>query len=279
MGSPPLDYVLGRKTDFLSGPPSAHIFFGNIKEAFQVESGLLHRAWTKQFGPTFRYHLLFGETRICTSDPVSLNFILSHSDMLYKPALTRKILSDMLGSGVLVAEAADHRRQRRVLNPCFSLQSIKDVMPVFYDKAEELREKLLGLVEDDPLSIAAPTPTLEGDAVLGGRKIDVLKFLSLATIDIIGIAGFDYDFKALSQPENELAKAFSNMFLLGQSFDAAGLLQALIPGADRLVSDLRSNPDRPILIMGFQPADQSISRPSGTSSWVLRERQLSVSDG
>lgn len=34
------------------------------------------------------------------------------------------------------------------------------------------------------------------------EKVDMLKFLGRGTLDIIGLAGFDYDFQALDQGEN-----------------------------------------------------------------------------
>lgn len=182
--------------------------------------------------------MLFGQARLCTADPVALNYILSHHESFPKPELTRKFLIDLLGNGVLVAEGAEHKRQRRILNPCFSPQSIRDVLPVFYDKAFELREKMLAIIEEDPMGEASPTPTSKEDMVVGGRKMDVMKWLGKATIDVIGIAGFNYDFKALSQPRNELADSFSAMFSSGQNFTAMAIFQAFVPGASKIVSDL-----------------------------------------
>jgi hypothetical protein len=88
-----------------------------------------------------------------------------------------------LGNGLLVAEGADHKRQRRVLNQCFSQQAIKDLVPIFYDKAEELSEKLLGLIEEDPENEAAPTPTKPEDQQPGGRKVDIMKYIAMCTIE------------------------------------------------------------------------------------------------
>jgi hypothetical protein len=217
----------------------------------------MHAAWAEEHGLTFRYKMLFGQPRINVADPVALNYILSHSDSFPKPELTRKFLVDLLGNGVLVAEGSDHKRQRKVLQPSFSPQSVRDNLPVFYDKAEELREKILALIEDDPDNIASATPAKKEDLVHGGRKIDMMKFLGMCTIDVIGIAGFNYDFKALSQPKNELAEAFSKMFSAGQNFSVMSILQAFVPGASRIVSPViklgtRIQADYPSLQRGRQ---------------------------
>ena len=68
----------------------------------------------------------------------------------------------------------------------------------------------------------------------------MLKFVSMASIDIIGLAGFDYDFKALSEPMNELSEAFKVLFNSAESMGFKAILQAIVPFADRLVRASRS---------------------------------------
>jgi hypothetical protein len=194
----------------------------------------MHKQWHGLYGSTYIVPVLFGNHRLVTVDPVALNYILNHDDQIPKPGMTRKFLSNMLGDGVLVTQGDVHKRQRRVLNPSFSPQSIRDCMPVFYDKAHELRDVLMALL-DDPTG-AAPTPAQPCDVVQGGRKVDVMKFLGMCTIDVIGLAGFNYDFHALSEPKNELAEAFRAMFGAGQATTPLTIIQALVPYADRIVS-------------------------------------------
>lgn len=196
----------------------------------------MHAEWTDTYGPTFRYRMLFGTSRVCTADPVALTYIFTHVDKFPKPGLIRQFLVELLGNGVFAAEGADHRRQRRALNPCFSPQSIRDILPIFYDKSEELRDKLLRLIEDDSEGIASPTPVAERDAVPGGRKIEVMRFLGMCTIDIVGPAAFGYEVRSLSQPDNELFDAFSTLVEVGQDFNAVAVLQTFVPYMDRIVS-------------------------------------------
>ena len=211
----------------------------------------MHKRWQQQYGSTYVVPVLFGNLRLTTVDPVALTYILNHDDEISKPGITRKFLSNMLGAGVLVAQGHDHRRQRRVLNPSFSPQSIRDCMPVFYDKANELKDVLLALL-DDPTG-AAPTPAQACDVVKGGRKVDVMSFLAKCTIDVIGLAGFNYDFHALSEPRNELADAYKKMFTAGQATTPLTLIQALVPYMDRIVSTYHWNhPDEADLATAYQ---------------------------
>nr|XP_031861425.1 uncharacterized protein CI109_003029 [Kwoniella shandongensis]KAA5528497.1 hypothetical protein CI109_003029 [Kwoniella shandongensis] len=215
----------------LRGPEPHHWFWGSLQYIIKSPPVAPQIEWQKIYGPTFRYRLIAGLPRFITSDPVAISYILQHSDLFPKPEETRKALIDILGNGVLVAEGNDHRKQRKALNPSFSPAAIKGMVPIFFDKAEELREKLLSLIEDDSQEgeAASLSPPVEEDKVEGGRKIDVLKWLGKTTLDVIGIAGFNYDFKALSDPNNELATAYTKMFTAGMDITLLGILQFLFP--------------------------------------------------
>jgi hypothetical protein len=57
--------------------------------------------------------------------------------------------------------------------------------------------------------LATGTPSTEEPSL----KVDMAHWLSRTTLDIIGLAGFDYDFNTLrrGQEGNELASAFHDM--------------------------------------------------------------------
>lgn len=206
-----------------------------------------HAIWSKEYGTTYKYSVLFNLQRFYTEDTTALAYILSHGDIFQKPSQTRKGLSDMLGNGLLTAEGHDHKRQRKLLNSSFSPSAVRDMVPIFFEKGYQLRDKLLSMIDDESVE-TAPTPTLESDRVKGGRKMDVAKYLAQATLDIIGIAGFDYDFNALTDPKNELAEAYREMFSVGQNISFMSVIQFLVPGARYIVS---------LALVALTPADQT----------------------
>ncbi len=155
--------------------------------------------------------------------------------MFPKPEQTRQAMTNMLGNGVLVAEGDDHKKQRKVLNSSFSPAAIREMVPIFFDKAYELRDKMATMIDDHSIT-ASPTPPKEGTDLQGGRKIDVLRYLGQATLDVIGLAGFDYDFASLSHEDNELAEAFRVMLTTGQDISGFAILQAFVPILQGLVS-------------------------------------------
>nr|XP_018259389.1 cytochrome P450 [Kwoniella dejecticola CBS 10117]OBR81547.1 cytochrome P450 [Kwoniella dejecticola CBS 10117] len=214
----------------LRGPKAEHWFWGNVRTFLKSEPMVPHGRWIKEYGPTFRYRVIAGMPRFYTADPAAVSYILNHSDTFPKPPQTRKAMADMLGNGVLVAEGHDHKRQRKLLNPSFSPAAIKGMVPIFYDKSYELKEKFISLIEGDLITTeSSPTPPVKVDVVKGTRKIDVMSWLGKTTLDVIGLAGFNYDFKALEDPNNELAEAYRKMFSAGMEVTIGAIIQALFP--------------------------------------------------
>ncbi|KAG8969024.1 hypothetical protein FRB90_010771, partial [Tulasnella sp. 427] len=64
--------------------------------------------------------------------------------------------------------------------------------------------------------------------------IDVLGWLSRATLDIIGDAGFGYQFNALVDETNELSVAFNKIFDVVSSFNPIEFLQIWAPAIGKL---------------------------------------------
>ncbi|WVQ81299.1 hypothetical protein IAT38_003422 [Cryptococcus sp. DSM 104549] len=213
----------------LQSPPPPSLFWGNFRLTAQQPPNAIYDTWSAAYGPTYRFRTILGFHRLYTSDLTAVSHILSHADLFPKPDQARLFLQDLLGNGLVVAEGADHRQQRKALSPSFSPAAIRSMTPIFFDKAYELRERLLALIEDDPRGEASATPHRPEDTVEGGRKIDVMRFLGKTTLDVIGLAGFDYDFKALSSSGNELADAYRRMVNVRTDPSPAALLQAFFP--------------------------------------------------
>ena len=68
-------------------------------------------------------------------------------------------------------------------------------------------------------------------------RIEVLSWLSRAALDIIGLAGFGYQFNALSDTDkpNELNKAFDTLFRAHTEITPMLMLQIFVPISRKLV--------------------------------------------
>ncbi|KAG8812856.1 hypothetical protein FRC17_001789, partial [Serendipita sp. 399] len=82
-------------------------------------------------------------------------------------------------------------------NPSFGISQIREVTPIFTAKSGELRDVLISRLESEGTNQV---------------RVDMLSYLSRTTLDIIGLAGFNYSFNALYNREDGLAKAFNGIF-------------------------------------------------------------------
>ncbi|KAF7792239.1 hypothetical protein EIP86_003275 [Pleurotus ostreatoroseus] len=198
----------------LPGPPSDSLFFGNFNTVAKQENAVLEE-WLADYGDTIAYPDLFGRRRLLTLDTRALNHILTHSVEFQKPEQGRYHLAKTVGPGVLVAEGEQHRLQRRVLNPAFGPAQIRELTYIFLEKSIELRNVIASQVANNG----------------GTLRLDVLSWLSKTTLDIIGLAGFNYDFNSLDPDGqvNELNEAFGTVFSSANDSRLFAVLQAVIP--------------------------------------------------
>ncbi|KAI0364501.1 cytochrome P450 [Pilatotrama ljubarskyi] len=180
----------------LPAPPSQSWIWGNLKAIHEEDNSVPQERWASEYGPTIMYKGFLNIDRLWTIDTRALNHILTHSAEYQKPEGARRNLARILGKGVLFTEGEQHRQQRRIMNSAFGPAQIRELTPIFVDKAIELRDVWDGQIPQDG-SVA---------------RIDVLQGLSKMTLDVIGLAGFNYRFDSLAGKPNELNQAFQEIF-------------------------------------------------------------------
>ncbi|RDX45658.1 cytochrome P450 [Lentinus brumalis] len=208
----------------LRGPPNGELLFGNIKQ-LGSESAELNQEWIAQYGRSFRFYGPFRAPRLFTTDLRAINHVLTHSMDYYKPPESRKGLARLLGEGVLVTEGAQHKQQRHIMNPAFGPAQIRELTEIFLEKAN-------GLCDYWNAQIAA-----QG----GAARTNVIEGLSKMTLDVIGLAGFSYEFDALNpeKPTNELNRAFSVIFKQPPKMNLFAIIGGFVPILQRLDPRIR----------------------------------------
>ncbi|KIY46006.1 cytochrome P450, partial [Fistulina hepatica ATCC 64428] len=166
--------------------------------------------WMQQYGPTFKYHSVFGQQQLFTADAKAIRHILNNDHIYRKPESARYVLLQVFGRGLPVAEGDEHKTQRRVLNPAFGPSAIRGQTKIFAEYALKLRDTWL-----DELSRTG------ADSI----EVDVVSWFGRLTLDVIGTAGFNYEFNALKGDVSELKEAYSTMFKLWPAYR----LRAFIP--------------------------------------------------
>ncbi|KAG9003004.1 hypothetical protein FRB94_001626 [Tulasnella sp. JGI-2019a] len=184
----------------LPGPPLKSLMpgSGNLPAVLSsTASPTTHEKYVKAYGKTFRiYGFGHFDERLLTLDPKAMAHILNSPSVYEKPWQSQRLINGLIGPGLLSSEGARHRLQRKVLNPAFSNQSMKSHAPLVMSKARELRHRWLEITANLELS--------------GG--LDVIHWMTRATFDIIGLAGFDYSLNAIENEDNELYLAYKAMF-------------------------------------------------------------------
>ncbi|WVQ75739.1 hypothetical protein IAR50_005370 [Cryptococcus sp. DSM 104548] len=190
----------------LPDPGPGNWLFGQIAAAFLTSSpNAAYIQWHKSLGHTIKYRTQFGSYHISTIDPTAISYILHHTEIFGKPLPIRNWLRVRIGNGLVGAEGDHHKRQRKAMTPGFSPAAIRDMAPVFYDVAYELTDKIHTLIAHKDELHLSPSPPKSIDAVPGGAKIDIFKYLNMATFDAVGLAGFGHAFHFLSETKDELA--------------------------------------------------------------------------
>jgi len=275
----------------LPSPPCPSFFMGNLSEMHDMENTGLIGRWERALGRSWVYRGFFGGCRLITTDLQALSYILAHAYDYPKPDFVKDSMAAMAVGyeGLIVVEGEVHKRQRKILTPAFTASHIKSLAPVFFDVAEQLKDVLLNLAQI-PTSTSTPSPNQKREKEVaddmhddysqshsnaysngkadengvGGRgeergpRVDVLSWLSTATLDVIGLAGFGYALNALPTPDassnahnfpntsdkfsvpqqssNELANAFSVIFMAPMHFSFFTILQVWFPFLRRFVS-------------------------------------------
>ncbi|KAG9098416.1 hypothetical protein FS749_003868 [Ceratobasidium sp. UAMH 11750] len=155
---------------------------------------------------------------------------MSQTESFPKPENFRQGLAGFLGQGLLFVESDAHKRQRRIMNPSFGSPHVRALLPIFWEKSIKLKDIILNIAKSNS----------EGEAV-----VNVLPWISHTTLDIIGVAGFDYHFNSLdNEGQNELSAAFRKAFQTDQSMSAFTLLQRFLPILRYIIPDERSRAQR-----------------------------------
>lgn len=149
---------------------------GEFTTLLEAEPGEAHLRWLRKYrNPTglISYPILFYTRRVMPTTSSTIQHILTNNKIYVKPELERKILENILGRGLLTAEGDMHKRQRKVLSPAFGAGYVREIVPIFLEKANHLVTILAAQLS---------TQTDEG--------IEVFEVLGRCTLDIIGSAGY-----------------------------------------------------------------------------------------
>lgn len=177
-----------------------------------------------------RYLGLFNQERLVITTPKAAAEVLVTKPYEFrKPSILRVGLGRILGNGLLLAEHEEHKRQRRILTPAFSFRHIKDLYPIFWDKA---RESVHAIKDHMLIDASSDTENPGAQVDHSGRVafIEVGGWASRVTLDIIGLAGLGKDFGAIADPTTDLSRTYNLVFKPSRQAIYLNMLKLFLPG-------------------------------------------------
>lgn len=144
------------------------------------------------------------EPRLLISDPVAMDHVLCRRAYAYpKVRVVRRMLSGIMGEGMLVAEGETHRRQKRACQPGFSQRTVRGLAPVFDRHAHALRRYLEECAEDKPATL------------------DLYALMAYTALDTLGSAAFHIEFGSLANARAKAQGRTQTSHPLTAAFDRA----------------------------------------------------------
>lgn len=226
----------------IPGPKASTFFMGEFPTIYRLPSGEPQIAWLDiPNSGLIRYLGLWNTERLFPTSPDTLREVMHTKAHIFVKPSTLGGLSTVLGKrGLFFALGEEHRHYRKMLLPSFALRHLKGLVPVFWEKALEMGNGIAAEAAgtapafDDPAasSSSSSSSSTSGDEEKGkGRRVDMSRWASLATLDIIGAAGFGYDFGALKRGDhaNELSAAYASLLRRDKAAMITFVLNMMLP--------------------------------------------------
>lgn len=151
-----------------------------------------------------RYRTIWAPDSVMITSPDLLQELLNaNSNNFHKRPLLAKVASVVLGNGLVFAEGAEHKKQRKHLMPPFTFSQVKNLYPVFWRHAVSTTSAIKADME---------ITARENKSKDGVYTCNIGDWANRVTLDIIGDAGMGQSFNAIENPNNDLYAAYCTFF-------------------------------------------------------------------
>ncbi|EMD38349.1 hypothetical protein CERSUDRAFT_82603 [Gelatoporia subvermispora B] len=166
--------------DNIPGPPPVSFFKGNLEQIYDRQGWDFYKSLSQDYGAVVKLQGLFGQKILYVFDPTALNSIVVKDQYVYEEASffikTNRLI---FGNGLVSTLGEHHRKQRKLLNPVFSINHMRHMAPIFYAITHKLESAIKLRVRDGP------------------REIDILNWMARTALELVGQGGLGYSFDPL----------------------------------------------------------------------------------
>ncbi|OJA12274.1 hypothetical protein AZE42_08148 [Rhizopogon vesiculosus] len=180
----------------IRGPKKEHWLKGNFHRIFQ-DGRQYNLDMVEQYGGAVKIYALLGQEQLYISDPLALHHIVVKEQNVYEET-DMFIMGNRLifGDGLIATLGEQHRKQRKMLNPVFSLANMRNLLPVIQPIADQLRTILTAELPAD------------GSVV----EVNILPWLSRGALEYVCQAALGHSFNALDPTkENDYMDAIRTL--------------------------------------------------------------------
>ncbi|KAK7676944.1 hypothetical protein QCA50_020062 [Cerrena zonata] len=191
------NYFIRSPLDNIPGPQPASILQGNFGQLFDRHGWNFQDELGEKYQSVVKLQNTLGRKALFVFDPRAMHNIIVKEQYTYEPAdWVTTSLSLVTGPGVLATYGELHRRQRKMLNPVFSINHMRHLTPIFYEVAHRLRDGIENQIK---------TPSKDG--------VDMLRWMHRTALELVGQGGLGHSFDPLSEdvPYNDYAKAMKEL--------------------------------------------------------------------
>ncbi|KAI0657085.1 cytochrome P450 [Cubamyces menziesii] len=168
--------------DNIPGPPSEGFLYGNLRQLLDRHGWSMYDHLLNSYKGIARLSSPFGHRMLYVFDPIALHSIILKEQHIYEEAAWFiKSNQSVFGSGLLSTLGKHHRKQRKLLNPCFSIAHMRRMIPIFTDIGHKLQKGIESCVSGRE----------------GPIEVDMLAWMGRTALELIGQAGLGYSFDPL----------------------------------------------------------------------------------
>ncbi|KAJ3479659.1 hypothetical protein NLI96_g8906 [Meripilus lineatus] len=193
-------YVVPSPLDVLPGPAPTSFWKGSLGRLFSRHGWDFQNELEDHYDGVAKVTGMLGRKYLYIHDPKALNSIIVRDQYVHEPTTWfTESINLMFGPGLLATYGTvlippafiymrsmwwcllgdHHRRQRKLLNPVFSINHMRHMTPLFYKVSHNLRDALAAQVKD------------------GSRDTDMLRWFNRTALELIGQGGLGYSFDRL----------------------------------------------------------------------------------
>ncbi|EJF60519.1 cytochrome P450 [Dichomitus squalens LYAD-421 SS1] len=205
-------YFVKSPLDNIPGPSSGSWLYGNLRQILHKDGWDFIQHLTDRYPGIAKLHGPFGHRMLYVFDPTALHHIIVKDQQIYEEAAWFiKFNRLRFGPGLLATLGDAHRKQRKMLNPVFSPNHMRRIIPIFDKVGRKLQRAVEGQIRGHN----------------GPVEVDMLVWMSRTALELIGQAGLGYSFDPLvSDTPDEFATAIK---MFGPAIVKMNHLRRILP--------------------------------------------------